>query len=531
MMRTVKERLLMTLAATLLAAVCGAVAGYGTGRAVVLRLAQGRLWLHATRILGEADASSSESRQLLATLNSSHLPYCSDAEIEWFRMLVFHSEYIRGAGRMRDGKIDCSTMLGRAKPTGEKFKPDFSQKDSAMVYRALTPFQIPGVTVVSLQLGNSFVTFNPYLEKNRDLPPMHYTVTVTGESRDQTGQLLGSKLVAAERILTKEGVTRQNESLYATRCAPRFFNCFTAYMSIPEALQAGSGEMKAYIALGSLTGAIFGFFFSLLYRRRSSLEQQLRRAVRDNKLRMVYQPIVELENGRIVGAEALARWADEDGTEISPEVFVRIAEELGFVSEISRVVTRDALRDFAETLRARPDFHISVNVAATDLSDPLFLPMLEESLKLAQVAPQSLIIEITESSTARHHVAIQTIHSLRQRGHQVHIDDFGTGYSSLSYLKDLAVDAIKIDQSFTRAIGTDAVTVGILPQIIAIAHALNLRIIVEGIETIEQASYFVGGNQVIHAQGWLFGRPMPCAEFHALLAEEKKRPPQPSEEK
>jgi sensor c-di-GMP phosphodiesterase-like protein len=233
---------------------------------------------------------------------------------------------------------------------------------------------------------------------------------------------------------------------------------------------------------------------------------------------VVYQPIVELPDGRIVGAEALLRWIDEDGNTVGPDVFVRIAEERGFVEEITRLVLRHILRDFGATLRNHPGFRISINVAAADLSDPEFLPMLDRSLERAGVPAQSLAIEITESSTANNQVAIETILSLRNRGHSVHIDDFGTGYSSLAYLHDLAVDAIKIDKAFTQAIGTGSVIVAILPQILSMAEALDLAVVVEGVETQEQADYFASDTRPIRAQGWLFGRPVPAEVLQRELA-------------
>jgi sensor c-di-GMP phosphodiesterase-like protein len=105
----------------------------------------------------------------------------------------------------------------------------------------------------------------------------------------------------------------------------------------------------------------------------------------------------------------------------------------------------------------------------------------------------------------------------------VHIDDFGTGYSSLSYLQDLAISAIKIDKSFTRSIGTQAVTVAILPQILAMAEALKLQVIVEGIETSPQADYFSVLAQPVLAQGWFFGYPVPAERFQRLLAEDEQK--------
>ena len=237
---------------------------------------------------------------------------------------------------------------------------------------------------------------------------------------------------------------------------------------------------------------------------------------------MVYQPIVQLQNRRIVEAEALVRWTDDNGYEASPAMLVEVAELNGLGGGLTELVVRTVLRDMGEVLRARPEFSINVNVTGTDLADPMFLPTLKRLLAEARVAAKNLAIEVTESSTAKKDEAVETIRQLRQCGHKVHIDDFGTGYSSLSYLHFLAVDAIKIDKSFTHAIGTEAVTVSILPQILAIAKKLNLQVVAEGIETNEQAAYFAGYDQPILGQGWLYGYPQPPAKFSSLLIENER---------
>ena len=228
-----------------------------------------------------------------------------------------------------------------------------------------------------------------------------------------------------------------------------------------------------------------------------------------------------------MGAEALVRWTDEEGFAVGPNVFVKLAEERGFVGAITRLVPRNALQDFGETLRSHPGFHLSINVAAADLADPMFLPTLNRSLHQAGVSPSSLSVEITESGTARSRIAMEAILRLRGKGHNVLIDDFGTGYSSLAYLQDLSVDAIKIDQAFTKAIGTEAVTAAILPQILAMAAALKLDVVVEGIETQLQADYFAGAGERILAQGWLFGRPVPAEIFQRLVVEDREVAPTP----
>jgi sensor c-di-GMP phosphodiesterase-like protein len=257
--------------------------------------------------------------------------------------------------------------------------------------------------------------------------------------------------------------------------------------------------------------------FLILRRRRLSLDRQLKRAVAQGELQVAYQPIVNMDNGKIVGAEALARWTKPDGEQVSPEVFIKVAEENGFVGSITSLILRRTLNEFREVFQKIPDFRLNINIAPADLADPAFLPMLDEAVAQANVPTRNLVLEVTESATASREVAMESIRSLRERGYSIYIDDFGTGYSNLSYLLYLSVDTIKIDKAFTRAIGTEAVTVALLPQIIAMARSLNLGVVVEGIESERQADYFSTNNVRIYGQGWLYGRPMPAAEFFQLL--------------
>jgi sensor c-di-GMP phosphodiesterase-like protein len=521
-MSILTRRISLMLAATSIAAVCGTLGGYLLASTIAVRVTQNRLEQYSGRIVADWEASSAELRTVLAAMAASQRHSCSSDEIGYFRALIFESDFLKDAGRMRDGQIECSAALGHPSHAGVQARPQFTQQDGTALYTNLPQYGNSELTVLTLQLGEYFVAFTPYTRMHLEQPPLHYIETAIDAPTQNFGPLLGETPPAGVPMLTSEGQMRVADNLYVTQCSIRFFNCVTAYASIPEELRANRAKFAACVVLCGLLGAFLGFLLSLLRRRNKSLEQQLRRAIAKDKLRLVYQPIVNLTTGRIAGAEALARWTDEDGFTVSPEVFVRIAEEQGFVTELTKLVVRQALWEFGETLRSRQDFRLSINVTAADLSDAGFLPMLEQALKRAAVPAQSLAIEITESSTARHEVAIETIRRLRQRGHKVHIDDFGTGYSSLAYLHNLSVDAIKIDRAFTQAIGTEAVTVAILPQILAMAEALNLQVIVEGVETIQQAGYFASSARPVFGQGWLFGRPVPAVEFQKLLAGEAK---------
>jgi sensor c-di-GMP phosphodiesterase-like protein len=511
-----KQRILVSLATTVAAAVCGLLLGYLLGRGITLRSREAKLDQAAADILARGAAGSAEARVVLAALNASPYPPCSDAEMAFFRRLIFKADYLKDAGRFSADTIACSATIGRPQAPRPQPPATFSQPDGTKLYTHLYPFEDHAPTPSSLRLGNVFVVFHAHM-RAVPIAPMHYSMTEFDGPDRKPGWLAGVAPQVPAALMTHDGNLRIGNTLYATHCSARFYECITTYISVSEALQVDRGPFMEYAIVGGLAGGLVGFVLSLVYRRNKSLEHQLRRAIRQDTLKLVYQPIVDMASRRIVGAEALVRWTDEDNFAIEPDVFVKIAEERGFVGEITQLVLRHALREFGALLRNRPDFSVNINISAADLSDSRFLPMLDSAVAQAGIPAGSLGFEITESITARHQVAAEIILHLRERGHRVFIDDFGTGYSSLAYLHDLSVDAIKVDRAFTSAIGTNAVTISILPQILSMAESLQLLVVVEGVETELQAGYFTTAARSILAQGWLFGRPVPAEEFHLLL--------------
>jgi sensor c-di-GMP phosphodiesterase-like protein len=518
MKRTNRGRVLIARVAIIVMAVSGVAAGYLLGCVLALQMAEYGLDQYARLMVVHEDASSVEARNLLGTLKGSPYPSCSDAEIAYFRELIFRSEYLKDAGRILGGKIVCSTTAGRPMRSIGQFKAS-SQKDGTIAYSNLLPVKDDHLKRAGLQLGTAYVVFGSNSPTSLGSVPMHLTVSMKEPARPNSSSPADGAHDEKGSQFTRDGARRLGDTLYATRCSTLDATCLTASATVSEALSGGSMTIAGSMVLGCGAGALLGIAFSIMYRRSRNIEQQLRRAVARDQLQVVYQPIVNLATGRIVGAEALTRWTDDEGNEVSPDVFIKVAEEHGFVSEITRMVVQRALASFAETLINRAGFRLSVNVAAADLIDIRFLSMLDDSVKRAKVKSTSLVIEITERSTADSVQAMETIRELRRRGHSIHIDDFGTGYSNLDKLLYLWADTIKIDKAFTRVIGTQSVTVAILPQILEMAKSLNLGVVVEGVEIDHQADYFVSSEeQHIYGQGWLYGHPVSAEEFHAQLA-------------
>jgi sensor c-di-GMP phosphodiesterase-like protein len=491
----------------------GLAAGYLLGSVFSLQLATNWLDRYAMLTAAQDDASFAEARSTLSVLQDSTYTYCSGAEIAYFRGLVSHSEHLKDAGRIRDGKIKCSAT-GHQTRSVEQFEPATFQQDGTIVYTDFPATRNTDPKRTALQQGTAYVAFASELPANPSPIPMHLSTTLKDAA--YTPSATESTMDKALNW-TASGTARLGDMLYATRCSTLHSNCVTASTSVSEASRS---EIRVIIA-STAAGGVFGVFIcmalSSLFRRNRDLSQQLRRAIQRDRLQVVYQPIVVLATRQIVGAEALARWTDEDGNTVDPEVFVRIAEENGFVGALTKSVLQHSLRDFAKILQTRPGFRLSVNVSGADLVDPEFLPMLDKTLQHANVSPESVVIEISEKSTSKSEVAMETIRNLRRMGHSIHIDDFGTGYSNLDKLLYLFADTIKIDKAFTGVIGTESVAVAILPQILAMAKSLNLEVIVEGVETDRQADYFAPNPPQVYGQGWLYGRPVSFEKFEGFM--------------
>jgi len=253
-------------------------------------------------------------------------------------------------------------------------------------------------------------------------------------------------------------------------------------------------------------------------RERIELEVALRRALGEGDLWVAYQPIVRLETGRPLGAEALVRWVHPERGAISPAVFIPLAEDAGLIRPIGTYVRQEALRQLA-AWRAdgtvTDDFYLSINVSAKQLSDASFPLVLSAELVRFGVPAGAVALEMTESVMMDGSgTAARVVHELRELGVRLLIDDFGTGYSGLGYLRRFPVTGVKIDRSFVVALGADDEAGELVRAIVAMSQALRLGVIAEGVETRVQRDVLAGIG-VTTGQGWLWGPAVPPAEFVA----------------
>jgi EAL domain-containing protein (putative c-di-GMP-specific phosphodiesterase class I) len=245
----------------------------------------------------------------------------------------------------------------------------------------------------------------------------------------------------------------------------------------------------------------------------------LRHALPDHQLELYFQPIIELGSGRIVKAEALLRWHRPGLGLVMPADFIGVAEESGQVVEIGNWVFEQAAQwsKCWSALMGRT-FQISINKSPVQFQAPLPSHPWAERMKQLAMPKNSIAIEITESVLLNLSGNVfEKLRDLQDRGMEVSIDDFGTGYSSMSYLKRLDVDYLKVDRSFIDEMMHDNTSRTITETIIVMAHKLGLKVIAEGVETAVQRDWLVQ-HRCDYAQGYLFARGMPAADFQRMLA-------------
>jgi predicted signal transduction protein with EAL and GGDEF domain len=253
---------------------------------------------------------------------------------------------------------------------------------------------------------------------------------------------------------------------------------------------------------------------------RRVLETDLRDALQRGEFEMYYQPVVNLEENKISGFEALLRWHHPTKGLVSPSEFIPLAEETGLIVPLGEWVIRKACGD-AQSWPS--DIRVAVNVSPTQFLNNKLTTFIVSALAASGLAPNRLEIEITESVLMKDNEAtLATLHQLRGMGVRIAMDDFGTGYSSLSYVRSFPFDKIKIDQCFVRDLKDNPDSISIIRAVTGIGESFGMTTTVEGVETQEQLDTMrsEGCNEV---QGFFYSKPMPLGDVPALLAKFAER--------
>ncbi|MEH8015764.1 bifunctional diguanylate cyclase/phosphodiesterase [Rheinheimera muenzenbergensis] len=287
--------------------------------------------------------------------------------------------------------------------------------------------------------------------------------------------------------------------------------------SAESLLQAGYAAAKDALSHNARGGInVFTAVLGQRLEHQYQVEMRLRSALLSDNLSLALQAKVCASGGHILGAEALVRWHDAHLGTVAPAEFIPLAERNGSIGKISAWVLAAALQQATTWHNAGLELTIAVNLSAIDLKNPELLANVQAALTASGCPPHKLIIELTESAVAEDPLqAIAQLQALKALGLSLALDDFGTGYSSLSYLHRFPIDTLKIDRSFVADTPADADAVAIVRSIVALAQALGMTTVAEGVETAAQAAFLreLGVNTL---QGYFFSPPIPAEQFLAL---------------
>jgi predicted signal transduction protein with EAL and GGDEF domain len=342
-----------------------------------------------------------------------------------------------------------------------------------------------------------------------------FAVLLRGLRDKDDGMRLADRMLAA---LTKPLSVSGTEVVPGASVGITFSDL--GYRTVDELLR--DADLAMYEAKAGARGRAAVFDRSMHERiaDKLALEADLRRAIGEGELSLTFQPLFELEPYRLIGFEALARWAHPTRGPVSPAVFIGLAEESGHIEALTCWVIEKSIGQLAAWHRAAPAMtHIgmSVNISGRDLIRPDFVADIQAALLHHQVAAQLLTLEITETTLmSRLDLARDTLQRLRAIGVRLAIDDFGTGYSSLAYLSTLPIDSLKIDRSFISALDKGAENVEIVRAVLTLGGALAKRVVAEGIETQQQLATLRRLGVPV-GQGYLLSRPLRPEQVPALL--------------
>ncbi|OAT32065.1 Rtn family protein [Buttiauxella brennerae ATCC 51605] len=433
---------------------------------------------------------------------------CQAAQLK-MREHAARLQTVRSIGLIKDDILYCSSIFGARSVPVNLLQPrlpsalpllflsiDHSLLKGTPILLSWTPSQNSSHDGV-MQIINIELLTGLILEPER--PWVSRAVLNVSDSHLEYGKGLLQRITVDEGQVTHE------------MASDRFAFSVTTIGPSPGALALTN--LPTQLPLALILSMLIGYIAWLATANRMSFSWEINLGLASHEFEVFCQPLVSARNLQCVGVELLLRWNNPRQGWISPDVFIPLAEQQNLIAPLTRYVLEETVRHLDIFPKSR-DFHIGINVAASHFHEGEIIADLRRYWFPAQ-APQKLTLELTERD-ALPDVDHRVVRDLHRMGVNLAIDDFGTGQSSLAYLETLNPNVLKIDKSFTAAIGTDAVNSTVTDIIIALAQRLGIDLVAEGVETPQQAEY-LRSHGVNVLQGYLFARPMPLSEFPRWL--------------
>lgn len=440
---------------------------------------------------------------------------CGPAFIGKLQAIAFSSLLVEDAAYRRDGKTLCSGLGLPLDQLQLPASPDFVAANGWWLWsRVGFGAEAAQTFVTVVDTGTFLLILRPRDDGAWLQRPDEELSWLRIGQRGRTQVVFGDDFGLTEAQLHAAGTRWTKAGIVVPACLPIGWDCYTLLVPWLEIADEHWPLLAACAASGATGGVLLLALALRWIRWRYSPGRQIRIALARNEFVLRYQPIYDAATGRYIAAEALLRWPQPDGSEITPDRFIPVAEEAGLIGPVTRTVLRLMSEDLGGWLGQQRDFSLEINVSSDDLADPLFYEALDQFVVAKGILPRQISLEITERRLIEADAGDCT-RRLRALGYQVFIDDFGTGYANFGYLDALSLDGVKIDRSFTVHLGDGSARSRITQSMIELARRLDLDLIAEGVETVQQMRNLLYQN-VTHMQGYLFARPVPASELRTL---------------
>ncbi len=440
-------------------------------------------------------------------LNSRGFLSCNEETIVDMSKTLFKASYVKSVGFINNNdELVCTTGLGLLKSPLKESKPDYVTKDNYQVWvnKKLILFN-KSYSALIVKKGN----FNAVIDiKNLfTLLANNFDWELVFRGNDKSVSVVGINNLHKNFNATQESFFSVNRIVY---CAETIEHC--VYLSFDESEKSKNSE---HLLIFSLLFILFYYCSSLsiinYWQWYSSLNQRVKRGMKSGNIYPVFQPIVELKSGKVVGCEVLSRYKDSIGV-ISPDKFIPIIKQLGGTWNFTEQLINQTLLGFKK--EGLEGLKVNFNVFPQDIDNKGIIDLV--NMPSFQKSSNYVCIEVIEDALLVNDESKETLKQLQSNGIEIAIDDFGTGYSNLHQMSQFPCNYLKIDRSFINAIEAGSIKSSLIPHIIGVARTLNVKIVAEGVENLMQHEV-LNKLGIEYAQGWVYGKPSSLKNFKQIL--------------
>ncbi|WP_225084840.1 EAL domain-containing protein [Pectobacterium colocasium] len=477
---------------------------------------ENKLILRSEKLRFQTEILAEQALSALGDINAIDDDICSPNYIEKLRMIRWRHLNIEDVASLKENRIDCSAFWGEVIPPlyitvkneAENNKPVFIEvkNNSKTLYNNIGLYQ--GHAAVFVARG----TYESILNTVAD----GYFVMTSADKSQKYFESNSKEYVASGNPLLRKIFTA-NTSL----CSPQWRFCVMAQNARSGLLSLTPGLLSFVMVVALMLGGFLTFFCLNIVDKRQSLKSRLKKSIKRGDIFLEYQPMVNAIDGKIAALEALVRWRDGIHGSVSPEIFIKISEKIGFYSKISDFVIRTSVKEMAAVLNENRKLTLSINITDHEISDPAFINRLIEVCTLHRVEAEQIKLEISERcQLSQKEIQLFAEHAAKMNI-KLAIDDFGVANSNLAWLTGFRFDEVKLDGSLMKNLDNKNKE-KILHAICSLIKDMGKDIVFEGVEEADQLAIARGIDASCLIQGWLFYRSLSAKNIESLLINQEE---------